>query len=458
MSRGYKIGKEKKVTLNWKNKDCLVINKEDNCCDNTTVKKRKVYYSIVCDRYKINEMLEPKPFINIKRIDKSGEHPFIKFNRDPVVNKKRCLPYDTITDNLIIKGDSVIVLYSLLEEFKGKVKVIYIDPPYNTRNSTLGYNDTFDHWEWLTFMRNRLEVAKELLKEDGVIFVQIDNSRSLFGESPEIGYLMVLMDEIFGRHNYVTMFIWKKKNYPGNTEKLIGTITESILMYAKDITKLSVNLNKFTRKYKYHDKKGKYNLEYPVKTNEGIYKRKTMNYPVKDPSCGKIYYPPDGKRWTVSKKTMDRLIQEGKIVFLNDKLYIKKYQNDYIHGNSKLFTNLLDRHGSTKVAKNELKKLGFNREFFNSPKPEVLLKTLLDMVIKNDKDIVLDFFLGSGTTTAVAHKIGLQYIGIEQKDSIVNFAVEMMKKVISGEQYGISKKVNWRGGGDFVYMEIDDKK
>ena len=265
---------------------------------------------------------------------------------------------------------------------------------------------------------------------------------------------MVLMDEIFTRKNYITTITWKKKSNPSNTEKLIGTVTESILMYAKDITKIDLNLLEYKRQYKYRDEKGEYNLEKPIKTDKGTYKRETMSYPARDPNTGKVHYPPEGKRWTIGREKMMKLLHEGKVVFINNNLYIKKYRGDYLRGDAKLFSNLLNKHGSLKEAKDELKKLGFPREAFDSPKPEILIKTLIDMVAKSKKEIVLDFFLGSGTTCAVAHKMGLQYIGVEQMEYIKTLTIERMKKVIQGEKGGISKEINWKGGGDFVYMEL----
>ena len=447
---GEYLAKSKEVVLVWPYKDCVLEGGQEKPDE----KRKEIFHNVILAPDEIDRLLEPKVFTNFKRIDKNGEHPLDGFRRDPEINRKRGLPEDTITDNLIIRGNNLLVLYSLLKEFRGKVKLIYIDPPYNTGNDEFQYNDNFKHSTWLTFMKNRLEVAKELLKEDGVIFVQIDNSPSTVNESPELGYLMVLIDEIFGRKNYITTVVWKKKSNPSNTEKLIGTITESILMYAKDITKVDLNLLEYKRQYKYRDEKGEYNLERPIKTDEGTYERGTMKYPVIDPTTGKEYYPPEGKRWTIGREKMMELIQEGKVVFINDNLYIKKYKDDYLRGDAKLFSNLLDNHGSLKKAKDELKALGFPREAFDSPKPEILIKTLIDMVVTNEKDIILDFFLGSGTTCAVAHKMKLQYIGVEQMDYVKTLVIERMRKVIQREQGGVSKEVSWQGGGDFAYMEL----
>ena len=341
----------------------------------------------------------------------------------------------------------------MLKRYEGKVKCIYIDPPYNTGNDSFNYNDRFNHSTWLVFMKNRLELARRLLSDDGVIFVQIDNSPSSINESPELGYLLVLMDEIFDRKNYITTFTWKKKGNASNTEKNIGTITESILMYSKKFESININLQEFKRKYKFFDEKGEYNLEEPVKTNSGEYERKTMQFEIKTPYGN--FFPPKGKRWTLGKDKVEEIIKNNKYTVENNKFCIKKYSTDYKRGEYKLYSNLLLKHSSLKDAKEELKKLGFERENFSSPKPEILIQQIIEIATKKD-DIILDFHLGSGTTAAVAHKMGRRYIGIEQMDYIEDIAVERLKKVIDGEQGGISKSVNWQGGGSFIYCELKE--
>lgn len=353
--------------------------------------------------------------------------------------------------NYILKGDNLYWLKIIQEDFAQKVKLIYIDPPYNTGNDSFNYNDSFAHSHWLSFMKHRLEAALPLMKEDGFILVQIDNSASNQNESPELGYLLVLMDEIFGRKNYVTTFTWKKKGNASNTEQGIGTITESIIMYARDKSKMKTNIQEYERAYKHNDEQESYNLELPVKTNEGTYERKTMQFAIKTKEG--IFLPPAGKRWTIGEALAKKIVAENKYVIAGGKFKIKKYKADYKRGNGKLFNNLLLEEGSLKMAKEELKKLGFAREDFGSPKPELLMKTLLEITTKPG-DLVLDFFLGSGTTCAVAHKMNRQYIGVEQMDFINNIIVPRLQKVIAGEQGGISKVVNWKSGGAFNYMEL----
>ncbi len=422
------------VLLAWPYKDCILEGGQEKPDE----RRKEIFHNEILASDEIDRLLEPKVFTNFKKIDSDGEHRVKEIKS---------------TDNLIIKGNNLLVLHSLKKRFTEKVKLIYIDPPYNTGNDDFKYNDSFNHSTWLTFIKNRLEVAKELLREDGVIFVQMAQSPTTLNESPELGYLLVLMDEIFGRKNYLTTIVWKKKGNPSNTEKNIGTITESILMYAKNIDKVDVNLLSYKRGYRYEDEEGPYNLEKPIKTDEGTYKRNTMKYEIINPSTTERILPPQGKRWTIGKSKMEKLLQDGKIVFKQGEVFIKKYENDYLRGGAKLFPNLLVNHGSLKSAKNELANLGFEREGFESPKPEILMKTLIEMVTSK-REIILDFFLGSGTTCAVAHKMERQYIGIEQMEYIKSLTVERMKKVLYGEQGGISELVNWRGGGDFICLEL----
>lgn len=418
------------------------------------IERREIFYNEVLAHDEIDNLLSPKAFCNAKLYKKNGNKKCTSFTRDVNLNRERGLPDNTITDNLIIKGNNLLALHSLKKEFAGKVKLIYIDPPYNTGNDGFKYNDNFNHSTWLTFMKNRLEIARDLLKDDGCIFIQIDNSPRNLANSPELGYLLVLMDMIFKRQSYITTMVWKKKGNASNTKDGIGTITETIILYAKNINQVNINIQNFKRKYLYSDDRGDYNLETPLKTNTGEYERKTMLFPIR--TSEGIFIPPEGKRWTLGKEKLDEIIAEKKYVIDNGIFKVKKYCEDYKKGNAKLFNNLLLDHGSLKDAKNEIKQLGFGREDFSSPKPEILIKQLLE-ITSNPSDIVLDFCLGSGTTAAVAHKMNRQYIGVEQMDYIETIAVERLKKVIEGEQGGISKQVDWQEGGSFIYLELAEK-
>lgn len=424
--------KSNDIVLAWPHKDCLLEGgqtKEEQ-------KRNEIFWNETLAPDTIDRLLEPKALKNFKLYDEKGQHTVSKISAG---------------DNLIVKGNNLLALHTLKKVYQEKVKLIYIDPPYNTGNDGFNYNDKFSHSSWLTFMKNRLNVSKDFLSKEGVILIQIDNSPSGFDESPELGYLLVLMDEVFGRRNYVTTFTWKKKGNPSNTENKVGTITESIIMYAKDIDSVNPNMQEYKRKYAYEEDGKPYNLEYPVKTNSGSYKRSTMTDGIKTPEG--TFYPPEGKRWTIGADTAKDIVKNGKYIINDGKFKIKKFKEDYIRGDSKLYNNLLLDHGSLKSAKSEIASLGFNREDFSSPKPEALIKFLLEIVCSKG-DIVMDYHLGSGTTTAVAHKMGMQYIGIEQMDYIESIAVERMKKVIKGDNVGISKEIKWKGGGSFIYCEL----
>ena len=423
------------VVLNFPFKDCYLEGGQTQEDD----KRHEIFFNETLAQDEIDRLLDPKGFTNIKRINKDEEKPLDSFN---IVDGE-------IKDNLLIKGNNLLALHSLKKRFAGKVKLIYIDPPYNTGSDSFGYNDNFNHSSWLVFMKNRLEIAKELLRDDGVILVQIDNSPSGSG-SPELGYLLVLMDEIFNRKNYVTNFVWKKKGNASNTASF-GTITESILCYAKNIEQTKFNRMTFDRKYQYRDEIGEYNLVQPLKTNFGEYERKTMIYSI-NVSEG-VFSPPIGKRWTYSEESMNKIIQCKKYQIDRGVFKIKLYEFDYTLGNEKIYNNLLEEEGSLKSAKNHLKFLNFDREGFDTPKSEELLHKLLS-IFSNEKNIVLDFFAGSGTTAAVAHKMNRQWITIEQMDYIETITKERIKKVLEGEQGGVSKSVDWKGGGDFIYMEL----
>lgn len=428
------------VVLNFPFKDCVLKGSQSKDDDKST----ELFFNNILAKSEIDVLFSPKVLNNFELIG-GGQN-------DTLENVLKNKP------NLLIKGNNLIALHTLKEHFhhqseQNKVKLIYIDPPYNTGSDSFNYNDKFNHSTYLTFIKNRLEIARELLRDDGVIFVQCDISPTDYNENPESAYLNVLLDEIFGRSNYITTIVWKKKGNPSNTEKTIGTITENIFVYAKNKNKLSFALQTFKREYKFKDEQGEYNLEKPLKTNSGSYERKTMLFGVTNPTTNEIIYPPKGQRWTIGENTFKEFLNDNKIVFKDNFVYIKKYENDYINGGQKLYSNLFLEHGSLKLAKSELENLGFDRELFKTPKPEILIKTIIE-ISTQENDLVMDFFAGSGTTLAVAHKMKRRYIGIEQMEYIESITKERLKKVIEGEQGGISKAVSWSGGGNLIYCEL----
>ena len=347
----------------------------------------------------------------------------------------------SLNNNYLIKGNNLLALHSIKQRFAGKVKLIYIDPPYNTGNDSFKYNDKFNHSTWLTFMKNRLEVAKELLRDDGVIFVQIDDN--------EQAYLKVLMDEIFGRDNFVTTICWRRTDNQSNIG-YIAKVKEYIVCYSRYTHKYSffrMNLSdKAKKEYRYQDNKGFFRRNILLDKVKGRYE-----YKVTTPHGGELNGP-----WMIKYEDFNKLRSDDQIywaggqngqpygkIYLEDKLEQGQIPND--------FWGI--EFGSNQQGASEMEKLFSNREF-NFPKPEKLLEHIIK-ISTQENDIVLDFFAGSGTTGAVAHKLNRRWIMIEQMDYIESITKERINKVIAGEQGGISKSVNWQGGGEYIYMEYN---
>ena len=395
--------------------------------------------------------------------------------------------------NLLIKGNNLLALHSLSEQLAGKVKLIYLDPPYNTNNDGFKYNDSFNHSSWLTFMKNRLEVARDLLKDDGVIFVQCDDN--------EQAYLKVLMDEIFGRENsQVTLYVQVRfSNKTLNEDNDYQKLMEHIFVYSKDQYKP----NKDKVEYSYNAfcyeieelSEGKVEIigdrkvvifkpdEYVIKkiqpkvtalkatwatgslVNQGGSAAEFLHLYLKDrkeiDGLGVLYkvigmgtkgdglgyrYITGPKRETavngqfytgvpLEKKNGD--VEEKEIPIANILFDQDIYENNFL--------DFKDSFGNCRTQGS----VNFN----SGKKPEQLLKRIIEISTQKG-DIILDYHLGSGTTCAVAHKMGRRWIGIEQMDYIEDITKERLKKVIEGEQGGISKAVNWQGGGSFVYFEL----
>jgi len=430
-----------KVILHWPYKDCILEGgqtKEDT-------KRNEIFFNEILEKDEIDVLLKPKVFSKFKKYSlKSGKakgEKFEKWTRDE---------NGTIKDNLIVKGNNLIVLHSLKEEFAGKVKLIYIDPPYNTGNDGFKYNDNFNHSSWLTFMKNRLEVARELLADDGVIFVQCDDN--------EQAYLKVLMDEIFGRENFVSVIAWQGMDTVKNDAKYFSTNCEFISIFAKNKEILKVFGVKKTEKQKAYyknpdnDPRGNYLLT-PLHAKSGG-KNNKFDFIF---SNGQKHRPPEGTFWRFSKESLKKLDEDSRL-YLDPKGKKVPQKKTYLTETGDFmrpttFWNYQD-FGSTRQANQEIREI-LGRGLFSSPKPEKLIQKIMELATK-ENDIFLDFFAGSGTSGAVAHKMGRQYILVEQMDYIKDLPEARIKKVIEGEQGGISKAVNWKGGGEFVYMEMKE--
>ena len=462
------------IVLNFPYKDCILEGgqtKED-------IKRREVFFNETLAPTEITRLLDDKVFTDFKRYDKDGEHEVKEIREN---------------DNFIIKGNNLVVLHSLKKRYAGKVKCIYIDPPYNTGNDSFGYNDRFNHSTWLTFMKNRLVIAKELLCDDGVIFVQCDDN--------EQAYLKVLMDEIFGNHNFLNCIAVKMSEPSGikmsHVEKRLPKLKEYILLYKKNTVKLNemkipkenwddeyktviVNLTKEELDFIKKVCKNENRIEEEIhKVNQLLFKAEYKSLPdiyieenIKTKK-DKINYNYKNafrifRATSVSEKSTELLVKlkekyNGRTFFSQitpqNKMYIIKGDFDITMKKPRTQVIFADENLNYNPGDfwMDIKTTGLDSEgavsLKNGKKPEALIQRILELVT-NEKDLVLDFHLGSGTTAAVAHKINRQYIGIEQMDYIENVSIERMKKVILGEQGGISKNVNWQGGGDFIYCEL----
>ncbi|UOR32309.1 site-specific DNA-methyltransferase [Helicobacter pylori] len=433
--QGRPIKSSESVVLNFPFKDNVLLG---NAKDNST-KSKELFYHEILHKKEIDTLLHKKALC---RFEMHGEGDLENALKDK-------------NTNYLIKGNNLIALHSLKKKFAKQVKCIYIDPPYNTGNDSFNYNDNFNHSSWLVFMKNRLEAAREFLSDDGVIFVQCDDN--------EQAYLKVLMDEIFGRENFVASLIWQKKKGGSQDSENFAKEHEYILCYQKekftiidteidhDIQDFNKTINGKQAKILKLEKWGNHSL----RTD-----RPTLYYAIKDPS-GNDFYPvaPNGEEGCWRKKP-ENLDSEHIFWQENSKGRLTPYEviyYDEIKNAKKVIKTrtIFTEYGTTTEATKEILALFNGTKLFDTPKPEALLKRIIE-ISTQENDLVLDFFAGSGTTCAVAHKMKRRYIGIEQMDYIETITKERLKKVIEGEQGGISKKCDFKGGGSFVYAELKE--
>jgi len=447
------LNQRDEVALVWPYKDCVL---EGGMSEEET-ERTEIFFNEILAQDEIDRLLDPKVLTNFKRYSKKGEEELKQFRR----NEK-----GEIEENIIIKGNNLIALHCLKKEFTGKVKLVYIDPPYNTGKDSFGYNDQFNHSTWLTFMKNRLEVAKGMLTEDGVIFVHCDNN--------EQAYLKVLMDEIFRRENFIEV-ITVVNNPRGRDYGGVANMHEFINIYAKSLNYNLYPLVDEDKEFPYEDEtsgfeirelrnrntkfndKNRPNLVYPFylnpknKDKNGFYEISIQKkdgwievLPTKSQGIQTVW------RWGKEKAEKNLNLNIcGKGMKENGRYQIiEKYREKARMARSVWW----DKEVNSERGTLHLKEL-FNGKVFDNPKPEETLQRIIEMGTKKG-DIVLDYHLGSGTTCAVAHKMERQYIGIEQMDYIKKVTVPRMQKVIEGEQGGVSQTVHWKGGGEFVYFEL----
>lgn len=355
---------------------------------------------------------------------------------------------DCDAGNMLIQGDNLEALKALLPYYAGQVKCIYIDPPYNTGSAFEHYDDNLEHAQWLAMMWPRLELLRELLSEDGSLWVSIDDDES--------HYLRVACDEVMGRKNFVANIVWQKKYAPQNDAKWFSDSHDHILVYAKNKVDWrpyrlprTAETNS-TYKNPDNDPRGVWmsdNLS--VKTYSAA-----TDYPIVTPA-GATVNPPQGRCWGVSRERFEELIADNRIWFgvkgtAGPRL--KRFLSEVSEGMVSKTIWMRDEVGDNQEAKREAR-VFHSTQVFGTPKPERLIERVVKMATQRG-DLVLDSFLGSGTTAAVAQKMGRRYIGIEMGDHAVTHCVPRLKKVTDGEQGGISKVQNWDGGGGFRFYRL----
>lgn len=353
--------------------------------------------------------------------------------------------------NMLIHGDNLLALKALEQDYAGQVKCIYIDPPYNTGSAFEHYDDSIEHSTWLSLMRERLEILMHLLSLDGSIWVTLDDN--------EVYYCKVLMDEIFGRKNFVGSIIWEKADSPKMDPKFFSTRHDTILVYAKEINTLKLNReesNEIPEHYNKVDANGKKYYLKPMRVMGGNVSE-SLFYPMIAPD-GTEVLPISSKGqktcWRWSKKKVEE--ESNRIEWINGKngwsLYFRIYA-DTIKGTPIQTIWTHQEAGSNRTSKAEINAL-FGQNIFATPKPEKLINKVINATTKSG-DIVLDSFLGSGTTAAVAQKMGRRYIGIELGNHAYTHCVPRLKMVTDGtDQGGISKAQNWKGGSGFKFYEL----
>lgn len=352
-------------------------------------------------------------------------------------------------DNRLIFGDNLLALKALEQEFTGKVKCVFIDPPYNTGSAFTHYDDGLEHSIWLGLMRDRLEIIKRLLSDDGSLWITIDDN--------EAHYLKVLCDEVFGRGNFIANAIWQKKFSPQNDAKWLSDNHDHILIYAKHKEIWRPNLLERSEladsRYSNpdNDPRGAWaSSDMSVRTYS-----EATDYPITTPS-GKIVKPAESRCWSVSQDKFEELVKDNRIWFGksgSNVPRIKTFLSEVKQGLVPLTVWLNTEVGNNQDAKKEVKQ--FNaKDVFDTPKPEKLVQRIIHLA-SNPGDLVLDSFAGSGTTGAVAHKMGRRWIMVELGEHCHTHIIPRLQKVIDGEdQGGISKAVNWQGGGGFRYFRL----
>ncbi|MBB3592406.1 adenine-specific DNA-methyltransferase [Rhizobium sp. BK529] len=362
-----------------------------------------------------------------------------------------------IFDNILIHGDNLLALKALEADFAGKVKCVFIDPPYNTGSAFTHYEDGLEHSIWLGLMRDRLEIIRRLLSDDGSLWITIDDN--------EAHYLKVVCDEIFGRRNFISNVIWEKSDSPKMDSRYFSSRHDHILVYAKciDMAKISrIADGEAPAHFNRVDNSGRKYYTKPLRAmgsgDDTREARPTLYFPLTAPDGSEVFpMRPDGVegrwRWSPTKVAQEL----DRIEWVNGRSGWAPYYRIYAEGTTGRPPETIWRHdevGSNRTSKIEVQAIFQGIEPFTTPKPERLIQRVLDIATQAD-DLVLDSFAGSGTTGAVAHKMGRRWIMVELGDHCTTHIVPRLQKVIDGtDQGGISKAADWKGGGGFRYYEL----
>ena len=360
---------------------------------------------------------------------------------------------EDLFDNKLIFGDNLLALKALEQEYAGKVKCVFIDPPYNTGSAFEHYDDGVEHSLWLSLIRDRLQVLKTMLTENGSIWITIDDN--------EAHYLKILCDEIFGRVNFVASFVWQKTLTRRNDARIVSVAHDYVLVYAKNISSFKLNnvdsneKQRATYTNRDKDPRGDW-LAVPFHAPNI---RPNLTYPITTPS-GKVLMPPAGRCWSTTKEKFEELRADNRIYFGKDgngMAQRKKFWNESEQGMIPWTWWPYDETGDNREANKEAKaiaELANIETIFSTPKPEKLLKRILH-IATNKGDIVLDSFAGSGTTGAVAQKMGRRWIMVELGEQCHSYIIPRLKVVIDGKDSGgVSQSVDWKGGGGFRYYKL----
>ena len=441
------ISESREVVLSWPYKDCVLEGGQTK----EEAKRNEVFWNETLAPDEVNRLTEPKVFSHFKRYDKNGEHE---------------VEHLTNADNFIIKGNNLLALHSLKKKYAGKVKLIYIDPPYFFRKSpssdTFKYNSNFRLSTWLTFMRDRLECAKDLLQTSGTIWINMGDDG--------MHYLKMVADQVFGSEHFVGTLPRRTRNGKSDVPFNFSQDFDWLLVYTNVDEKKSVMGRTVERTYyETDDFPGKPWRLADLTKQTTAKERGNSFFTMVDPKTGKEYPASEKRTWCVTKDTFQYHYNRGYIVFPDDYDFLNiskpysrkfKYEDD---ANGKLssvisdcqiqqFLKALLYDCKNETGNDEIDQL-FGRDEFGYAKPENLVKTIME-VTTCEGDLVMDFFSGSGTTAAVAHKMGRRYIGCEQIDNQIELNKKRLFQVIEGEQGGVSKAVGWQGGGSFVYCEL----